>query len=82
MVFHPEKWFKKCKKKGFKKVIFHIEAVQNPEKIIHLAKKLKLEFYIAINPSTPLKKIKKIDKNVLVEVDWEINKKQSINFSK
>ena len=119
MVFHPEKWFKECKKKGFKRVIFHIEAVQNPEKIIHLAKKIKLEVYVAINPSTPLKKIKKIikekkgdgilllgvhpgkegqklsskiprrvkkikkiDKNILVEVDGGINKKTIHKFFK
>ncbi len=65
MVLHPEKWFKECKQKGFKRVIFHIEAVNNPKEIINLAKKLKLEVYVAINPSTPLKKIKQIIKENL-----------------
>jgi len=67
MVLHPEKWFKGCKTKGFKRVIFHVESVEDPFKIISLAKKIGLEVYIAINPSTSLKKINPIIKRNLAD---------------
>lgn len=60
MVKAPEKYIKKLSSKGFKKIIFHYEAIKNPNKIIQLAikiKKLNLVPFLAINPSTPLSKI-------------------------
>ena len=57
MVFKSEKWIKKLKQKGFKKIIFHIESAKEPEKLIEKTNSLKLSAYLAINPETPIKKI-------------------------
>jgi ribulose-phosphate 3-epimerase len=57
MVSHPEKYFKKLKQKGFKKIIFHIEATKEPEKLIFRIKKLKMRPMVAINPRTDLNKL-------------------------
>lgn len=54
MCKNPEKYFSTLKKKGFKKIIFHIESTSNPEKVISQS---KIQTYIAINPETPIKKI-------------------------
>ena len=57
MVKDPEKYFSQLKKKGFKKIIFHYEAIKKPEEIISKARSLKLETWLAINPETEIKKI-------------------------
>lgn len=57
MLYRPEKYIEKLKQKGFKKIIFHIEATKNPEKVIKIIKKEKLIPFIAINPVTALEKI-------------------------
>lgn len=70
MVENPTKWFFECEKKNFNKVIFHIETCKNEKEIIETinsAKKLKLEVYAAINPSTKLRRIFKIVKEHLCE---------------
>src|SRR3989344_6352940 len=36
MVARPEIWIKSCSDKGFKKIIFHIEALQNKEQGIRI----------------------------------------------
>src|SRR3989344_767673 len=59
MVYHPEKWIEELKKKGFKKIIFHYESVDEVE-IIELIKEirsLKMEVFIALNPETNISKI-------------------------
>ena len=63
MVKNPKKYFEICKKKGFQRVIFHVESCKDEVDLnstIKNAKKLKLEVYVAINPNTKLKRIKKI----------------------
>lgn len=44
---------------GADRIIFHIEATKNPEKCIKEIKKLKKQVGMAINPETPVAKIKK-----------------------
>ena len=58
MVFNPEKYIDKLAKKGFKKIIFHYEAVKDIDNFIKKIKKKKLIPCIAINPETSIEKIK------------------------
>ena len=60
MVKNPFDWIEECKKKGFKRVIFHIEACKEDtvvDKILKVSKRLGLQVYIAIDPATPLKRL-------------------------
>ena len=60
MVKNPGKWIPGLKKKGFRKVLFHYEALQDTKKIENLIVKLKkarFVVFIAVNPGTSVKKI-------------------------
>jgi ribulose-phosphate 3-epimerase len=57
MMFNPEKWIEKSYKKVHT-IIFHVEAVKNPDEVINLIKSKKKKVGIAINPKTHVKKIK------------------------
>ncbi|MEE9525837.1 MAG: ribulose-phosphate 3-epimerase [Candidatus Woesearchaeota archaeon] len=57
MVKDPESWINQHGKK-VNIIIFHIESTKQPKKIINQIKKLKKKVGIALNPRTPLKKIK------------------------
>ena len=60
MTNHPETWIKRLKNKGFHKVIFHYEAVENDneiKKLVNDIHKLDMEAFIAINPGTHEAKI-------------------------
>lgn len=60
MVREPLKWARECKKKGFKRAIFHIESVKSTkeaESVIVKIDDLGLGVYVAINPETPLERI-------------------------
>jgi len=60
MTKHPETWIKRLKNKGFHKVIFHYEAVENDneiKKLVNDIHKLDMEAFIAINPGTHEAKI-------------------------
>ncbi|RME52598.1 hypothetical protein D6783_04435 [Candidatus Woesearchaeota archaeon] len=60
MTSSPRRWLAPLRKKGFSKVIFHIEATRNAEEtlaIIHEACSLNLHPFIAINPSTPIERV-------------------------
>lgn len=57
MVKSPEKYLTKLKQKGFKKIIFHIEAISNQNKIIRKIRTLKMKPMIAINPETKVERI-------------------------
>ncbi|MFH1802124.1 MAG: ribulose-phosphate 3-epimerase [archaeon] len=59
MCLHPEKYLSQLKKKGFKKVIFHIETTIHPEELIQKIKNLKMKPMVAINPKTPIEKLPK-----------------------
>ncbi len=57
MAFNPAKYIDKLRKKGFKKIIFHYEALKNNQKIEELIDKIKenrMRAWIAINPSTKI----------------------------
>jgi len=60
MVLNPEKYIRKLKLKGFKKIIFHYESLKDyteVDKIIREIKNLNLTPFIAINPKTKIEHI-------------------------
>lgn len=59
MTLNPEKYVAKLKNKGFKKIIFHYEAVNKNEilEIINMIKKNSMKAVIAINPPTQINNI-------------------------
>lgn len=66
MVKKPALWIEKCNQKGFKRIIFHREAVKDikeAEKIIEKIRGKGMKAYIAINPSTSIDKIALLVKN-------------------
>ncbi|MFH1392122.1 MAG: ribulose-phosphate 3-epimerase [bacterium] len=118
MVKNPESIIKQVKNyKNIKRIIFHFEAVKNIKKIINLIKKYNFQAGLAINPETPvfkikkylkyldlilvmsvhpgfsgqkfipetfqkIKKLRKINKKILIEVDGGINKKVALKIIK
>ncbi len=58
MMLNPEKWINKYARRVHT-IIFHIEAVKNPDEIIKLIKSKRKRVGIAINPKTSINKIKK-----------------------
>jgi len=54
MVSNPGAWVNKLKKKGFSKVIFHYEAVDDIKvvEIVSRIKRAKMEAFLAVNPGT------------------------------
>ena len=59
MVKEPEEWINHLKEKGFKRIIFHYEAIKKKD-IAVLARKIKrlcLEPILAINPETKVENI-------------------------
>ncbi len=58
MVENPEKYFKECQKLKIKRVIFHQEASRNLREILSESEKFKFKTGIALNPRTPITKIK------------------------
>lgn len=60
MVKKPLLWINNLKDKGFKKVIFHYEALKDQDKIkkvISLIQERKMKVFIALNPETDINKI-------------------------
>jgi ribulose-phosphate 3-epimerase len=60
MAKSPKRYLDEAKNLGFKKIIFHYEALNNDEKRIHIinkAKSLNLKVFIALNPETDIKSI-------------------------
>jgi ribulose-phosphate 3-epimerase len=61
MVASPSKWIKNLKTKGFKKVIFHYESLGTSDECRLLINDIQLsamQAFVAINPDTPISKIK------------------------
>jgi ribulose-phosphate 3-epimerase len=59
MVIHPEKYIESLRRKGFKKIIFHIEAVYDEDEFLSLADRITALGMIpvcAINPETRITK--------------------------
>jgi len=57
MIKNPEKWIEKNWRK-VDSIVFHFEAVKNPDKLIGLIKGKRKKAGIAINPGTKISKIK------------------------
>lgn len=59
MVSNPEFWIREAIKKGFQKIIFHIETCNATaaRKLIRIIKSNNSQAFIAINPDTPLSKL-------------------------
>src|SRR5688572_25654630 len=60
MTANPEKWIQGLKKRGFKKIIFHYEAIYNEICciiVINLIKKAGMQAFMAINPETSIHRI-------------------------
>lgn len=64
MVFGPEKHFEVLSEANFETVIFHIEVVKEPLKIIERARSYGLKPGIAINPDTSIESIGSLYKDV------------------
>ena len=67
MISNPTRYILSLKKKGFKKIIFHYEAIKDINKILGLilyAKSNGLKGIIAINPDTKVDEIKDLLKEV------------------
>jgi ribulose-phosphate 3-epimerase len=57
MVSHPETFSAALRHGGFTRAVFHIEATENPKKVIQIFRSQGLEVGIALNPETPNEKI-------------------------
>jgi len=57
MIKNPQAVFEDCKKLGFKRVIFHFEAVDNVADVLSEMDEFGFEKGIAINPDTDIQKI-------------------------
>ncbi|MEW6102270.1 MAG: ribulose-phosphate 3-epimerase [bacterium] len=72
MVSSPIDYVEGFKKRGAKRIIFHIESNDSPEKTIEKIKDEGLEVGISLNPETPILKIeplfKKIDLVLIMSV--------------
>lgn len=69
MTENPENYIKQLKNKGFKRIIFHIEATKNPEKTVKEIKKEGMQPIITLTTQTPkklIKKSQKITKTIMV----------------
>lgn len=58
MVKNPEKHIEAWKKVGAQRIVFHYEATKKPIALIAAIHKLTMEAYIAINPLTPIEKLR------------------------
>ncbi len=58
MVEQPEKELENFKKAGARKAIFHFEATSAADQVIVQARKLGLQIGMAVNPETPVSRIK------------------------
>ncbi len=65
MVNQPEKVVDNYIKAGAQEIVFHIEATRAPKKLINELKEKGISVGIALNPETPLKKVK----NYLSDID-------------
>jgi len=72
MIKDPIKWIKKHHK-GINTIVFHIESKNNPEKVIKLIKSKRKNAGLAVNPKTPISKIKgyidKVDMILIMTVN-------------
>jgi len=60
MVEHPEKYLEDCKAIGARRVIFHVEASENPARVLEDMEKYDFQKGIALNPSTPAEDVSRL----------------------
>lgn len=60
MIANPEKYVEEFAKAGSDMIIFHIEAVKNPKKLIARIKRLRKKAGISIKPKTKAKTVKSL----------------------
>lgn len=58
MTLHPERKIRMWRAAGADRVFFHIEAAPDPMKVIREIKKWRMRAGIALNPETPLEKVR------------------------
>lgn len=58
MVGQPSHQIEKWAKAGAKRIIFHIECAENAKEVIAKIKRRKLQIGLALNPKTPISKVK------------------------
>lgn len=58
MVQEPVQYFQECEDAEAKKVFFHAEAVENINNVLRKAAKFSFETGLALNPDTPLNRVK------------------------
>ena len=68
MVNTPEKVISEWNLPQVKRIIFHIEATDKPLEALNLIKQMKKETGIAINPNTPLDRLKSIPLDLVDEI--------------
>jgi len=77
MIYNPENYVEQFAKAGADIITFHIEATRKPKMIIGMIKKHRVKAGIAINPATPIARIKKflpyLDQVIIMTVNpgWE-----------
>ncbi len=64
MVYHPEDCLADFCRAGARKIVFHHEAVPEPEKTITQIRKLGVKVGLAINPETPIDALAHLVKDV------------------
>ena len=73
MVENPEKYLEDCKGIGAKRVIFHLEAADDPEAVLQKMEEYGFQKAIALNPATPVSElapyIEKLDAVLLMSVN-------------
>lgn len=57
MVENPEKYLEDCKGIGAKRVIFHLEASDDPEAVLQKMEEWGFQKAIALNPATPVSQL-------------------------
>lgn len=73
MTDNPEKKIHEAASHGFKRAIFHLEAVENLEPVIQTAKNNNIDVGIAINPETPIDSALPFLKDVAVVLVMGVN---------
>jgi ribulose-phosphate 3-epimerase len=57
MVENPNQYFERCGASNIKRVIFHIEATDNADKLLDSVSKLKMQRGLALKPETSVDKV-------------------------
>jgi ribulose-phosphate 3-epimerase len=73
MALHPEDCLEEFRQAGAQKIVFHFEATREPEKIIRMVKKLRMQVGLAVNPETTIAAfsplLKKVDSVLFLSVN-------------